>query len=608
MFVCIILHAVLVLVYAAIAITYKVGIYNRPLSLSADTVRDVITVVSGAFTIAYCAVLMLLTQRIMLHEFLRRPQTLTAIHDKLSAWLGVGSSLQTLWQQIHLVTDFLGISMITLYLLLIYIVHTTLPAIFGVTTQNVTVAVTHPTMLARQTNVSTLLRSENNLVDLRSILEVYNTLDLTTVGVLDNMIYDIIPVVTNAADAGVDVNATTFTVDCASLSDVIQTNFDPEANPNDFSGLDDTGGEIGPAYRFEFGGGKYSTTIYPMAAGEFQVLGIDGGNSSGNPDIGSAAPSTLIVATTAPIDDTPTDPSTSSIAFLGCNFNSRNSTVKVNPQSRAVEQPGDSSVPARLHNWTDPGASSDPLLSEPLHRFAKYASPSSQGDKDIMGPIALFNETYEGVSPYRLSTIDQFLYVDILVSRNTTRYKTPVTIGELNWSLGRAFAAVLWYYDSAILSDVAVFGFAGERQQGEAAIPTSVLQERIAVNTLALFAGLGASCTLFVLAVVLVIRTGSFAKEVVYSDMSGLLPILWLLGNEPRLAAIEKPDADALREAGMHEVIGSNRLRQRTVAMKGRVEEDISEEYELNYPHSARSTDPFLTRTQSDTSDRTVVE
>lgn len=38
-----------------------------------------------------------------------------------------------------------------------------------------------------------------------------------------------------------------------------------------------------------------------------------------------------------------------------------------------------------------------------------------------------------------------------------------------------------------------------------------------------------------------------------FVDTSGVLPVVWLLGCETRLAALEEPDIDALRKAGMFE-------------------------------------------------------
>ncbi|KAJ3556886.1 hypothetical protein NM688_g1777 [Phlebia brevispora] len=605
---CIVLHAILVLIYAAIVATYEAGVFNRPLRLSQNAVHTVVTIVSQVFTILYCAVLVFLTQRIALHEFLKRPQTLTAMHDKSSAWLGLGSSLQTLSNQRKLVTDFLGVSLVALYLLLIFVVHTTLASIFGGTTQNVTIATSYPTVLARQPNITTMLEGGPELSDLRSILEVYDTLNITTAGVLDSTLYDILPVAANVADIAVEVNATMFSVDCAPLPDAVQTIFYANASDVDnfaFSGVD-AGTPDGPAYVFGFGGGKYSTNLYPMSTGSFQVLNVN----PGDPDSDDPGPSMLVVASTFLVVDSAGQNATtvgvnpiwqdspegidtpiSTVSIVGCNFSAQNSTVEVNPQTRAVNQIPSSPADARWHDWTDPGVSSDPLLTDPLQIFASI-SPASTSVFDV-DPITVYNDTFQAISMYRLSLIDAFLYVDISASRNASLATSgPVTVGELNWSLGRAYAAVLWYYNSASFLDVAISDITDEKQQGQVSIPSIVLQERMSVNTVSLFVGLGAACALFVLAVVLVARSGAFARNVIYNDVSGLLPVLWLLGNEPGLTAVEKPDVDALRAAGMYEVARLSKQRRR---MDLDATEDNAAELELEtFSDALRSSDPLL--------------
>lgn len=53
-----------------------------------------------------------------------------------------------------------------------------------------------------------------------------------------------------------------------------------------------------------------------------------------------------------------------SVDMLGCNFAIDNSTVQVNAQNREVAKYMTASSPVALHNWTDPGVSSDPLLMQ----------------------------------------------------------------------------------------------------------------------------------------------------------------------------------------------------------------------------------------------------
>ncbi|KAJ3541672.1 hypothetical protein NM688_g6052 [Phlebia brevispora] len=604
---CLSLHAMLVLIYAAILITYKVGVYNRPLASSQETVSAVIAIVSQSFTIAYCAVLVLLTQRISLHDFISHPQTLSAMHDKSSAWLGLGSSVQTLIRQSKLVTDFVGVSMITLYLLLIFVVHTTLPTIFRVATQSSTLSTSFPTILARQSNVWQLLYvlcfihfsllintvlcttgsggANDTSSGIYSILQVYDSVNLTSVGVWNNMVYDIIPDVPNAADTKVQVNATTFSVDCTSLPDIVQTSYSMQ------------GWYSQDQYVFEFAGGKYSVELVPMGTDQFQILVVEAVGDVFN------SPSMLVVASTYPLVDSmgvnatainmnpmwavvdPYDPvstaeesETIPLYIVACNFDPHNSTVGVNPQSRTIEQSAAASTPepAHWHEWIDPGNISDPLLLETLGNFIANA-PEPEMPTNVSA-ILLFNATGQWAAySDALTMVEWFLPVDILASRNASADTEvgAVTIGELDWSLGRAYAAVLWYYNSVPSLQLTFETSAGDhRDQGQVSIPSTVLEERLTINTISLYIGLGASCLLFVVTVILITRAGNYAADIIYHDVSGLLPVLWLLGNEPRLAGIEEPDIDDLRAAGMYEVPGTGNLhlRRRVDAEKGTVE------------------------------------
>ena len=74
------------------------------------------------------------------------------------------------------------------------------------------------------------------------------------------MIYDIVPVVSDTANAAVTVNATTISVDCGPIPDIVQIAF--QANGSLFSPSQDV--EDNPAYDLTFGGAKYTASIVPM--------------------------------------------------------------------------------------------------------------------------------------------------------------------------------------------------------------------------------------------------------------------------------------------------------------------------------------------------------
>ena len=57
--------------------------------------------------------------------------------------------------------------------------------------------------------------NETYFTPLHAILSVYDAMDISTVGLRESTLYDIIPVIENAANAGVTVNSTTISVDCS---------------------------------------------------------------------------------------------------------------------------------------------------------------------------------------------------------------------------------------------------------------------------------------------------------------------------------------------------------------------------------------------------------
>ena len=92
---------------------------------------------------------MLATQQLSLQRDLQTRQTLTAIHDKSAAWLGLAASVSSLWQQFKIPTAVWGVLHITLYLGGIFALHITVPSLFHVVPFNTTIQVQTQTQLAR---------------------------------------------------------------------------------------------------------------------------------------------------------------------------------------------------------------------------------------------------------------------------------------------------------------------------------------------------------------------------------------------------------------------------------------------------------------------------
>lgn len=184
-----------------------------------------------------------------MQDIFHRPQTLSAIHDKSSAWLGLGSSVFAMLRQKSLSTDIMGIVATLLYLLSICIIHTAFPGIFAVSAHDNTQGKsaepwTVPTVREYQYfgYVFGLFCSNDRISHLWStsnvsqmgfhvydFLNEYNSLKNPPLGLANTSIYDILPsdIVGNASLTIIAlVNITSFNVDCTYLSGAtLQTNY-----------------------------------------------------------------------------------------------------------------------------------------------------------------------------------------------------------------------------------------------------------------------------------------------------------------------------------------------------------------------------------------------
>lgn len=96
----------------------------------------------------YLALLVLVTQRLALKRDLQSRQTLTAVHDKHNAWLSLGSSVTTMFQQFKTRAAPAGVLAILLYLGSVFVLHITIPALFHLVPVNGTTSSHWPTTLS----------------------------------------------------------------------------------------------------------------------------------------------------------------------------------------------------------------------------------------------------------------------------------------------------------------------------------------------------------------------------------------------------------------------------------------------------------------------------
>src|ERR1700761_4263346 len=79
-----------------------------------------------------------LVQQLTFQRYLHITQSLTALHDKIGAWSGLGQALLAFYRQGARVASVAGISGVLLYLAGISALHITTPALFSLRDVNVT--------------------------------------------------------------------------------------------------------------------------------------------------------------------------------------------------------------------------------------------------------------------------------------------------------------------------------------------------------------------------------------------------------------------------------------------------------------------------------------
>ncbi|KAI0089620.1 hypothetical protein BDY19DRAFT_114224 [Irpex rosettiformis] len=589
---CYCLHTVLIIVYVALVVLashhYEHGL-NFPFTSPADqtVMSNIVVVVAQTFSTLYLAVLVLVTQRLALVLDLHTQQTLTAIHDKSSAWLGIGSSIFVLVDQVKIPAAISSVVYITTYLTGVAVLHITLPASVSVNTYNATALTKQATKLARPLNVN--LQSDTNW----DILRLYKQLPRLGLRGLDgNRIYDVIPITPMAVNETV-VNATSFEVYCGLASNATQK--DVLWGGSSIGALDVAGWSLESDLDFTFILG--TTSLSPSCLRSKPLYSDDGTSYS------KLGPNFIVFASTIPIVDDSGASATSigihpsllfpttdegvgaenitvdSIQLTACNVYTVNSTIKV---STADGKPLDQAVSRSSvwSNWTIPQPPNDPLLNN--ISLAAIVAPDGARDQSFKSTSGANTSPYgivlggdggedsvdynETIYLHPPSILDQFIMKDLMVTQWPPDTDQKMLLSDLQFSIGKAIAAIVWYYHNGNytsanrnVSDL----LSSQDRVGEATIEVVVTRMRLDFNVVLLAIGLGVSCML--LAVIFLLSFHSRREVSNDLDAAGILQLTWLLGNERHFAGIPKPDRQELRKAGMFDVQISTWVKRKTV-------------------------------------------
>ncbi|KAJ7759986.1 hypothetical protein B0H16DRAFT_1720211 [Mycena metata] len=128
------LHTLLVVLHVFLVVVWAQGAEKRAVfsTTMQTTASLVITASTTSFGTVYYAILVYLTQKLAIRRTLQRKQTLTASHDTISAWSGMGAAAQQLWNQQRIFAAPFALFGVFSYLAGILVLHISTPALFSV--------------------------------------------------------------------------------------------------------------------------------------------------------------------------------------------------------------------------------------------------------------------------------------------------------------------------------------------------------------------------------------------------------------------------------------------------------------------------------------------
>ncbi|KAJ7908231.1 hypothetical protein B0H13DRAFT_669902 [Mycena leptocephala] len=153
---CLSLHVLLVLGHLGLLVVWRVHAeYNIVFDVHLQSsVSLFVTALATALGTVYFAILLYFTQMLALHRNWQAGKTLTATHDNATAWVGLGSALVTMLDQIAVTSSVLGVLSIFGYLASLSLLHITTPALFSVEAFNITIPTTVSTQGFPQINTA----------------------------------------------------------------------------------------------------------------------------------------------------------------------------------------------------------------------------------------------------------------------------------------------------------------------------------------------------------------------------------------------------------------------------------------------------------------------
>lgn len=584
--ICTLLHITLVLLHVFILVLNISGIEHHlvvPLTSGNEIWVTILSTSSQAFYVIYCTILVYLMQRLTFLKNVTVRQTVTALHDTVNAWSGLGSALECLWRQSTVPASWWSILSITAYLACVSFLHVVSSSIIQLQTFNTT-------MDASATKISCWPSPDVNMMAIQwqTISALVPTLgqfpSIQGMGLHGATLYDIIQ--STDAPGHAIVNASSFRANCGLVPNSI-LNYSPEINAHNFGyfTLDPQVSKLNHTMKFraklvhpypdEVTINPAISLFFPGPTIAFTVsTAVNSSNLLGNQTVQHvywAHPPISIISSSQP----PLIYSMYDIHIVACTIVVQPHVATVDVQTNqllSLSPSLGSNASGEWEAWSAPEEEPkwdiwSPPSTSALHHEKWLVSPFVSGAHYPIG----WCMNQDRASCYGLSLLETFFMQQIginIVFPNPEPYAVfsvrvrPPPIPEkvlcnrdqFESALSRAYAALLWTG-----GQLGADGGGFDRKHESTTISQQVLQWHLGINSWPLAFAL--TCSLVMLALSICMTDGMHERNdamLLPVNSAGILQIIWLTTRFRVLTDlvnnVEDPQEDMLRAAGMVDV------------------------------------------------------
>ncbi|KAJ7600228.1 hypothetical protein C8J56DRAFT_5588 [Mycena floridula] len=239
------LHVLLILMHIMLLVVERYGTagsvkvkLGRPTKILSIS----LSIGSQTFAIVYLTILLYITQRLALRRILYSTKTITGIHDRQTAWSGLGSAINSCWNQLSVSASVWGVGIITIYLALMAGLKITTPSLLAL----VSVSQNNTANVDSKLNDPFLLKSldldlanpdpDGPIGTSLSMVRLFQKIKSREAGfgsgLLDNMVYDVLKSSSGVGTAW--VNSYTMTISCGAPAAEYPSNVTKSATPGDY--------------------------------------------------------------------------------------------------------------------------------------------------------------------------------------------------------------------------------------------------------------------------------------------------------------------------------------------------------------------------------------